>query len=118
MRHEFEVMIAADDLDHDHRISRVEWDRLFDAAYSPKRIALNGANRAAFKRDFAEEFAREDQNHDGFLTADEMVQSRASDFRCMDANHDGSVTKREVGAAAPRCAENGDADGLIRGVIR
>jgi hypothetical protein len=118
MRHQFEVMLAADDRDHDHRISRAEGDRLFGVAYSPTHVALTAANRAAFKRDFAEEFTREDENHDGFLTVDEMVQSRVPDFRCMDANHDGSVTKTEVGAAMARCAESGDAEGRIRGAIR
>jgi hypothetical protein len=105
MRHEFEVMIAVDDRDHDHRISRAEWDRLSDIAVSRIQDSISQANRLALKRDTAREFVREDLNRDGFLTADEMVRSRLVDFRCMDENHDGTVTKSEADQAMARCAD-------------
>jgi len=104
MRHDFEVMVAADDLDHDRRISRAEWQRLFEVEFSANRLSMTPENRSVLKRDNIREFDREDLDHDGFLTVDEMVQSRVADFRCVDANHDGVVTRSEAKGTMGRCA--------------
>ena len=54
-------------------------------------VAMSASGQAGVKQ----KFARLDTNHDGFVTWEEAVPSRAGDFDSMDENNDRRITKAE-----------------------
>lgn len=58
-------------------------------------------------------FARLDTNHDGFVTWEEAVPSRAGDFDSMDKNNDRRITNAEFRGQQPFASFDINKDGAI-----
>jgi hypothetical protein len=87
------------DANHDGRLTKAEY-----AATMITRFQSKGMDAARAQAKVDRMFAKEDLNHDGVLTADEIKQSTARRFARVDPSRSGYIpatTQHHQGAQAP-----------------
>jgi Ca2+-binding EF-hand superfamily protein len=103
------------DSDHDGRISDTERSAAMAMMGGMRRggggnLNMLPATRAGMQQMTQALFARQDANHDGFLTADELGERAPAALQRLDADHDGRISAAENGAGLLTLFDRVDAD--------
>jgi Ca2+-binding EF-hand superfamily protein len=110
------AMFDRADANHDGRISDEERQAAM-AMMGGRRGGRGGSNlnmlpatRAEMQQMTQALFARQDANHDGFLTADELGERAGAALARLDTDHDGKISAAENGAGLLTLFDRVDAD--------
>ena len=88
------------DKDHDGTLSRAEVRTLVDHFIAVEGQSASGHLRAGElarqREQLIADFAREDRDHDAYLTLQDILKEPLAIFDCMHRNHDGHLSPDEV----------------------
>ena len=96
------------DEDGDGKLSRSEVQTMVDASFRMMAQSARGGQAPHPQletqlQEILAFYARQDTNHDGYLTLDELLKGPLANFDCMDENHDGKLSEEEVRSGFDRC---------------